>query len=331
MKPTHGRYSKVSRRMWVDEKFLRLSAPKPNARTLWERLLTGPELGCIPGLFPARLAALADALGWSAAATSRCWSEIDREGMAEADWQRGLIWVPKAIEHNEPESPNVVRGWRTAWQELPDSPLKDRAHAALMLYLGSMGEPWAKAFAEATGKASPKASGKPSDKPSPKAMANQNPSPNQEQEQEQKQEQKPDSDARAGAREAGDESGILCPPSLRLTDDQIGNAEMGMGAKRWQVEAMCLAIVGRWCDGATRRPSEAHWRRQLWVAFGADWKDTAKRPQHQAVTLDPEKARTAAEKRNQADARRRQRDLAERYPEVTGADLDAARRALGVA
>ncbi len=177
-KTAHGRYSKVSRRMWVDEKFLRLSAPKPNARTLWQRLLTGPELGCIPGLFPARLAALAEDLEWPLPALKKCWGEIEREGMAEADWKRGLVWVPKAIEHNEPESPNVVRGWRVAWRELPDSELKDRARAALRSHLVAMGEPWAKAFDEATGKASPK--------PSAKAL----PHPSANQEQEQKQEQK---------------------------------------------------------------------------------------------------------------------------------------------
>ncbi len=28
--------------------------------------------------------------------------------MAEADWQARVVWLPHAIEHNEPESPNVV-------------------------------------------------------------------------------------------------------------------------------------------------------------------------------------------------------------------------------
>lgn len=175
--PNHGRYSKVSRRMWGDEKFLRLSSPKPCAQLLWFRLLTGPELGCIPGLYSARLSGLAEALDWQLQATRDCWDEIAGEGMAEADWRAGLVWVPKAIEHNEPESPNVVRGWRIAWQELPDSELKARAGVALAAYLNAMGPAWLEAFAEATGKASPKASEEPSDK----ATAN------QKQEQKQKQ------------------------------------------------------------------------------------------------------------------------------------------------
>ncbi|HEY3234629.1 MAG TPA: hypothetical protein VGJ84_07920, partial [Polyangiaceae bacterium] len=74
--PDEGRYSKVSRRMWDDERFRELSPAPPNAQTLWQRLLTGPELGCVPGLYTARLGGLADALGWPADALREKWDEI---------------------------------------------------------------------------------------------------------------------------------------------------------------------------------------------------------------------------------------------------------------
>jgi hypothetical protein len=156
-----GRYSKVSRRMWVDEKFQSLSKPAPSAQFLWQRLLTGPELGCIPGLFSARLGGIADALDWSKEDTQRCWNEISEQDMAEADWAMGLVWIPNAISHNEPASPNAVTGWRLALCELPECDLKRKAIETIREYLTEMGEVWIKAFdsMKATGKASPKASG----------------------------------------------------------------------------------------------------------------------------------------------------------------------------
>lgn len=92
----------------------------------------------------------------------------------------------------------------------------------------------------------------------------------------------------------GSASGVPCPSDLALTDDQIANAELSLGAKRWQVSAMCSAIVGRWCDGETRRPSAAMWRRQLWVAFTADWSDPSKRPAKPEPTESERAARAAA-------------------------------------
>jgi len=163
--PEEGRYSKVSRRMWVDEKFQALSKAPPNAQTLWMRLLTGLELGCIPGLYGVRLGGIADALDWSKEDTQRCWNEISEQGMAEADWSKGLVWVPNAIAHNEPASPNAVTGWRLALCELPECELKQKAIVSIREYLESMGETWLKAFdsMKASGKASGKGSRKASD------------------------------------------------------------------------------------------------------------------------------------------------------------------------
>lgn len=185
--PTEGRYSRVSRRMWGDEKFRRLSAPKPNAQTLWQRLLTGPELGCIPGLFEAREAGLADALGWTLAAFRKCWKEIADQRMAFADWSAGLVWLPQGIVHDPPASPNVVKSWRLAWLELPESELKDQARARIESHLAEMGDAWVKAFSEASGKPS----GKPSRKPSRKASDKPPPHPSRNQIQIQIQDQDP--------------------------------------------------------------------------------------------------------------------------------------------
>jgi hypothetical protein len=137
--------------MWNDERFRKLSAPKPNAQTLWKRLLTGPELTNIPGLFSVRLAGLADALGWPLAATKKCWKEIEAQGMARADWKAGLVWLPNAVQHNKPQSLNVVRSWGPTIAELPECALRDEAVAALRISVEAMGDAWADAFREALG------------------------------------------------------------------------------------------------------------------------------------------------------------------------------------
>jgi hypothetical protein len=169
-KVNQERFSKVSRRVWNDAKFRSLTPAPPNAQTLWLRLLTGPELTNIPGCFQAWEAGLAQALGWPMKGFREAFAEAFREGLAKADWEVGFVWVPKAIAHNKPESPNVVRSWRATWNQLPECALKDEAYHGLKAFLEGLPKGFAIAFGEACGKASPKAS------------------PNQEQEQEQEQE-----------------------------------------------------------------------------------------------------------------------------------------------
>jgi hypothetical protein len=188
-KPPEGRYSNVSRRVWGDGKFRALSAPKANAQTLWFRLLTGPELGNVPGLFSAYQGGLAQALGWSDAAFRRCWQEIADAEMAFADWSVGLVWVPKSLDHNPPHSTNVVLSWKASLKELPESNLKAQAMASIGARVEAMGEAWAKAWAKACGK---------------ECLI-------QEQEQDQEQEIPPESPPRVAARKVPRKSGRRRP------------------------------------------------------------------------------------------------------------------------
>jgi hypothetical protein len=164
------RYSKVSRRMWNDERFRALSPPQPNGQTLWKRLLTGPELTNIPGCFQAWDAGLAKALRWDLKAFLKAFDEVSSQGMAKADWEAGFVWVPNAISHNRPESPNVVRSWRATWRMLPECELKAVAYQELRAFMKGMVEGFLIAFDETCPKPSSK------------------PCPNQEHEQEHEQE-----------------------------------------------------------------------------------------------------------------------------------------------
>lgn len=168
------RYRKTLTRMWGDEKFRELSRPQPNGQSLWQYLITGPHTTAIPGLFTAGELSLTEGLRWSLVGFRRAWKEVESRGMAEADWSARVVWLPNAIRHNEPESPNVVKGWRQFLDEIPECDLKAKALSNLEGYLEAMGEAFAEAFASARGK------------PSRKALAH--PSRNQEQEQEQEQE-----------------------------------------------------------------------------------------------------------------------------------------------
>ena len=141
-----GRYSKIHRRMWTDEKFRRLSGPQPCGQSLWLRLLCGPELGPIPGVLVAREPGLADAMGWDLEPFRQSFQELSYNGLAKADWQAGLVFVYNAIYYNEPPNPNVVQSWADTWAELPECALKSEVHARLCAYMKTRGESFAKIF-----------------------------------------------------------------------------------------------------------------------------------------------------------------------------------------
>jgi hypothetical protein len=168
---TSGRYRKVEVRTWGDAKFRQLSPIPPCGQGLWLFLITGPHTGPIPGLFRAGRAAMAEELGWGMEAFDKAFGEAFRQGMVEADFTARVMWVPRAISHNKPESPNVVRSWAAEFDLIPECDLKWRAFEALKASIHALGEAYGKAFDETFAK--------PSGKPSPKT------SPNQEQEQEQ--------------------------------------------------------------------------------------------------------------------------------------------------
>ncbi len=173
-----SRHRKVDVRVWGDDKFRGMTAPAPCGRYLWLYLMTGPHTTSIPGLFVAGEAALAEALGWPLKGFREAFREASERGMAEADWNARLVWLPNAIRYNFPENPNVVKSWRAYWDEIPECHLKVKAYGVLRQQLASK-ETFLKAFLETIAECA----GMPLAKPLG------TPLPNQEQEQEQEQEQ----------------------------------------------------------------------------------------------------------------------------------------------
>lgn len=149
-----SRFRKVDAGTWGDAQFMALS---DDARLLWFRLLTGPEVTSLPGLLLAGRAQLAEAMGWALVRFDRAFAVLAQPKangeppMAKADWAARLVWLPKAHVHNRPANPNVIRGWRDQWRCVPESVLKTEALGVLKRFAESLGEPFAEAFAMVSG------------------------------------------------------------------------------------------------------------------------------------------------------------------------------------
>jgi hypothetical protein len=143
-----ARYRKIDTRMWADAKFRALSSPPPTGKYLWIALLTGPYTTNLPGLFRVGEMALAEELGWTLEGFRKAFVELFREGLAKADWNARVVWIPNAIKYNPPDNPNVVKGWRDSWDEVPECALKAEAYQTLRTFTKGLGEGFGKAFAE---------------------------------------------------------------------------------------------------------------------------------------------------------------------------------------
>jgi hypothetical protein len=131
-----SRYRRIETGTWTDQKYVELSAPAPNGRTLWHYLLTGQRTTVFPGLVLAKEIVMAADLEWPidghAATLRTAWAEIEAREMAIADWRTGVVVLPKSLlnrrgeprEASKPTSPNVFKGWARSWDDVPDCDLK---------------------------------------------------------------------------------------------------------------------------------------------------------------------------------------------------------------
>ena len=140
------RYSKIDRRTWNDKKFRQLSPIRASGQALWLYLLTNPYVGSIPGLYQATPEMLAAELRWSNKDFRHAIEEVISLDMIRIDPVAHLMWIPKALNHNIPISLNVVKGWHTAWEELPECDLKTEARIIFDSFLEAMGPVWLDAF-----------------------------------------------------------------------------------------------------------------------------------------------------------------------------------------
>lgn len=143
MAVTEDRYQKVRVKMWRGDTVPNLSR---EGKLLWVYLLTSPDTTMIPGIFSVGIGSIADDLGYTADEVRAALSEITATGEVEFD-PAGLVWFRKALDHNPPDAPNNVKGWRRHWSEIKKCALKDVAWAEIRSWLGeNRGQTFVQAF-----------------------------------------------------------------------------------------------------------------------------------------------------------------------------------------
>jgi hypothetical protein len=83
---------------------------------------------------------MSESIGWPLPGFVKVWKEIEDAKMGFADWESKLIWVPKAMKYNPPESPNVAAFWRECFEEMPECSLKAKAKVEIEGYLLELGD-----------------------------------------------------------------------------------------------------------------------------------------------------------------------------------------------
>lgn len=146
-----ARYRKIDPRIWNDAKFGDLS---DSAKLLFFMLLTHPNMTAI-GAMRATTPGLAAELGWDIEDFAEAFQQVLSKGMAEHDERACFIALPKFIQYNPPESPNVVKAWVGALDLLPECSLKTRAVARAKEYAEGMNDGFAKALPKAFAKSMP--------------------------------------------------------------------------------------------------------------------------------------------------------------------------------
>ena len=170
-----ARYRKIDPRIWNDEKFRSLSH---EAQRAFFFVLTHPSMTGL-GAFRISRAGMAEELGLDPKGFAIPFQELLEKGLVKYDEKAFLIYAPNFLKYNQPENPNVIKGWAGALDLLPECALKDevlrRAESC-----AAKTDAGLKAFRTAFGEL-PKGLAKGLGEPFPKGM------PKQEQEQEQEQ------------------------------------------------------------------------------------------------------------------------------------------------
>ncbi|MBI3989760.1 MAG: conserved phage C-terminal domain-containing protein [candidate division NC10 bacterium] len=159
---------KINTRIWMDERFRRLSS---TAKLVWIYILTGPDTTPI-GAYRFSAANAIDDLKLSRKTFQRAFKEILQQGLLPdySDPPR-IVFLRNWLRYQQPENPNVLKSWRTYFDQLPEVPLKREVFRTLRLFAEGKSEGFAKAFEEAFGEGFNKAHGFPEERLPEKAEA----------------------------------------------------------------------------------------------------------------------------------------------------------------
>jgi hypothetical protein len=112
--------NKLPRQLWDDPNFQKVSSAPPNAQTLYLRLANAREMTALSGLVQVFGGGIAESLGWPIEDFNAKVDELVQAGLVRC--AKGWFFLPLcAILDN----PNSAKGWRDAWDELPEGDFKD--------------------------------------------------------------------------------------------------------------------------------------------------------------------------------------------------------------
>lgn len=146
-----AKYRKVDPRIWNDAKFRALD---DRGKLAFFFLLTHPHMTAI-GAMRASIPGLAAEIGWTAEAFREAFREALLKGMVEHDEKASLMWLPKFLRYNPPESPNVIKAWSGSLELLPECELLNRVVAGSVAFAKGLNKGFVEALPEAFAKAMP--------------------------------------------------------------------------------------------------------------------------------------------------------------------------------
>ena len=114
-----GRYRKIDPRIWNDAKFSSLSHEDQRAFLF---ILTHPNMTSI-GALRSSVDGLGAELGREPEEFRKGFQELLAKGLIKVNQKACLIWAPNFLKYNVPENPNVVKGWLSALDFVPECPL----------------------------------------------------------------------------------------------------------------------------------------------------------------------------------------------------------------
>lgn len=142
-----ARYRKIDPRIWNDEKFASLSHEGQRAFLF---ILTHPSMTSL-GAFRATKEGIEAELGIDTKGFTKPFQELLSKGLIKYDESCFLVFAPNFLKYNQPENPNVVKGWAGCLDLLPECPLLaevlQRAKSC-----ASANSKTSKAFSEALGR-----------------------------------------------------------------------------------------------------------------------------------------------------------------------------------
>jgi hypothetical protein len=100
----------------------------------------------VPGVVPIGRSGLAELLrssGWDPEAVANALAECERAGQVLYDEAGPLMFIPVALEDDQPRNPNVLTSWSRDLSELPDVPLVAEIRRAIAGFLsGDLASAW---------------------------------------------------------------------------------------------------------------------------------------------------------------------------------------------